>query len=293
MIVRDAKSGGLEALAPAKLNLFLEILNKRPDGFHELESLMVAVDLFDTLEFTDDPSGEVRLTCDDPTLPINGANLVVQAAERLRADAGLERGARISLRKAIPVRAGLAGGSSDAAVTLVALNRLWDARLPHQRLAELAGTIGSDVAFFLNTPAAICRGRGERVQPVELRSTLHFVVICPPVGVSTAGVYAKLTPPERPRPIGDALEALISGDSTALGRTLFNRLQPVAEAIEPDLERVRRALEEMGPSLDGFLMSGSGSAYYGLCRDESAAGHAARHLGSLGLGWARAVTCGP
>ena len=111
--------------------------------------------------------------------------------------------------------------------------------------------------------------------------------------MSTAEVYRNLVPPDRPRPIGAALEALISGDSAALGRTLFNRLQPVAEAIEPALERVREALEAMGPSLDGHLMSGSGSAFFGLCRDEGAAGHAARHLGSLGLGWARAVTCGP
>ena len=293
MIVRDAGHGGVEVLAPAKLNLFLEILGKRPDGYHELESLMVAVDLFDTLTFVDDPSGEIRLTCDDPALPTDSANLVVQAAARLKAATGVDRGVSIALRKAIPARAGLAGGSSDAAATLVALDRLWGVGLSPNRLETLAGAIGSDVAFFLNAPAAVCRGRGERVEKFDLRSPLHFVVICPPVGVSTADVYANLIPPDRPRPIGDALEALISGDPIALGRTLFNRLQPVAEVIEPGLEQVRRALEEMGPSLDGFLMSGSGSAYYGLCRDESAAGHAARHLGSLGLGWARAVTCGP
>ncbi len=291
MIVRDAKDGGVEVLAPAKLNLFLEILGKRPDGYHELESLMVAVDLFDTLSFVDDPTGAIRLTCDDPTLPTDSANLVIQAAERLRAEAGVDRGATIALRKAIPAQAGLAGGSSDAAATLVALDRLWGIGLSSNRLETLAGAIGSDVAFFLNAPAAVCRGRGERVETVGLRSALHFVVVCPPVGVSTADVYANLIPPDRPVPIGDALEALISGDSIDLGRTLFNRLQPVAEAIEPGLGRVRLALEEMGPSLDGFLMSGSGSAYYGLCRDESAAGHAAQHLGSLGLGWARAVTC--
>ncbi len=293
MIVRDAKHGGVEVLAPAKLNLFLEILGKRPDGYHELESLMVAVDLFDTLTFVDDPSGEIRLTCDDPAMPTDSANLVVQAAKRLRADAGVDRGAKISLRKAIPARAGLAGGSSDAAATLAGLNQLWGVGLSPNRLETMAGAIGSDVAFFLNAPAAVCRGRGERVEKIGLSTALHFVVICPPVGVSTADVYANLIPPERPRPIGDAQEALISGDPIDLGRTLFNRLQPVAESIEPVLERVRQALEEMGPSLDGFLMSGSGSAYYGLCRDESAAGHAARHLGSLGLGWARAVTCGP
>lgn len=293
MIPRIREDGRLSISAPAKLNLFLEVLGKRPDGYHELESLMVAVDLLDELEFADDPSGQISLTCDDPSLPTDASNLVVRAAGLLRDEEAEGRGAAIALRKSIPSQAGLAGGSSDAAATLVGLDRLWDLGLSKRRLEELAGSIGSDVAFFLSEPAAVCRGRGERVEPVALKSRLHFVVIKPPAGVSTADVYRNLTPPDRPRPIGDVVEALTGGDTQRLGRALFNRLQPVAEAIEPGLLRVRTALEEMGASLEGSLMSGSGSAYFGLCRDEGAAGHAARHLGSLGLGRARAVTCGP
>ena len=293
MIARDLGPGVVSALAPAKLNLFLEILGKRADGYHELESLMVGIDLCDELVFADDPSGLVSLECDDPALPTDASNLVVRAALRLRTEAGVDRGVRITLRKQIPARAGLAGGSSDAATTLAALDRLWGLGLPPETLAEIAGEIGSDVAFFQNLPSAVCRGRGERVEPVPLPRALHFVLICPPVGVSTAEVYAKLTPPDRPRSIGAALEALESGDVEALGRTLFNRLQPVAEAIEPGLQRVRSALDACEPPLAGHLMSGSGSAFFGLCRDERAAGYAARHLGSLGLGSARAVACGP
>src|SRR4051812_39897368 len=155
MIVRPVV-GGVEVLGPAKLNLFLEILGRRPDGYHEVETLMVAVNLYDRLSFTDDPSGAVTLGCDDPALPTGVENLVVKAAERLKAASGCPRGASIELRKAIPSQAGLAGGSSDAAATLVALDRLWGLGTPPDRLEALAGEVGSDVAFFLHAPAAVC-----------------------------------------------------------------------------------------------------------------------------------------
>jgi 4-diphosphocytidyl-2-C-methyl-D-erythritol kinase len=292
MIVRPV-ADGVEVLAPAKLNLFLEILGRRPDGYHELESLMVAVDLHDTLHFAADPSGAITLRCDDPTLPTGRENLVVRAAERLKVASGCPLGATIELSKAIPAQAGLAGGSSDAAATLVALDRLWDVRLPPDRLDALAGEIGSDVAFFRHAPAAVCRGRGERVEALSLSRTLHFVLVCPPIGLSTADVYRNLTPPERPRPIGPIVEALVAGRPDALGRSLFNRLQPVAERLQPALARVRDELACLGPSLDGHLMSGSGSAYFGLGRDRDAADDAARRLETLGLGRVRVVTCGP
>jgi 4-diphosphocytidyl-2-C-methyl-D-erythritol kinase len=293
MIVRDL-DGGVEALAPAKLNLFLEILGRRPDGYHEIETLMVAVNLHDRLTFADDPSGAVTLSCDDPALPTGGGNLVVKAAERLKAATGCPRGATIVLNKVVPAEAGLAGGSSDAAATLVALDRLWDLKTPPETLDAVAGEIGSDVPFFLRAPAAVCRGRGERVEAVPLNRTLHFVLVCPPFGVSTADVYRNLTPPDRPNPVEPVLDALAREGPAVLGRSLFNRLQPTAEAIRPALGRVRDALAELVPShLDGALMSGSGSAYFGLARDPAAAADAARRLETLGLGRVRVVSCGP
>ncbi|MFO0910101.1 MAG: 4-(cytidine 5'-diphospho)-2-C-methyl-D-erythritol kinase [Isosphaeraceae bacterium] len=294
MIVRDLAEG-VEVLAPAKLNLFLEILGRRPDGYHEIETLMVAVALHDRLVFADEPSGEVALSCDDPTLPTGRENLVMKAAIRLKESSGCPRGATIRLEKSIPAQAGLAGGSSDAAATLVALNRLWRLETPRDRLATLASEIGSDVAFFLDGPMAVCRGRGERVEPLPpLGSSLSFVLVCPPVGLSTAEVYRNLTPPDRPRPIGDVLDALAREGPAVLGRSLFNRLQPTAEALCPALGRVRQALEDLCPShLDGHLMSGSGSAYFGLARNPAAADDAARRLETLGLGRVRVVTCGP
>lgn len=292
MIVRTIE-GGVEVLAPAKLNLFLEILGKRADGYHDLESLMVAVDLHDTLTFADDATGAISLTCDDPTLPTGLENLVVQAAMALKAASGTDRGASIHLHKAIPAQAGLAGGSSDAASTLVGLDRLWGLGTAPGELDRLAATIGSDVAFFLGGPVAICRGRGELVEPWPLFEPLHFVLVCPPVGVSTAAVYRDLIPPVAPRGIGGMLEALELGDRPRLGRELFNRLQAVAERLEPSLGAVGAALAGLGPSLDGHLMSGSGSAYFGLAGDRDAAEDAARRLATLGLGRVRVVTCDP
>jgi 4-diphosphocytidyl-2-C-methyl-D-erythritol kinase len=292
MIVRPI-DGGVEVLAPAKLNLFLEVLSRRPDGYHEIESLMVSVNLHDTLIVREEDSGALILECDDPKLPTGGENLVVKAAERLRDATDCRRGARIALKKVIPAQAGLGGGSSDAAATLMALDRVWSLGIPASRLDAIAGEIGSDVAFFLHAPSAVCRGRGERVEPVSIRHPLHFVLVAPTVGVSTAEVYRELRPPGRPRPIGPVLEALDLEDPAPLGRSLFNRLQPVAETVRPELTRVRDALAELDPSLAGSLMSGSGSAYFGLCRDAHAAERAADLLRPLGLGWVRVVTCGP
>jgi 4-diphosphocytidyl-2-C-methyl-D-erythritol kinase len=292
MIVRSI-AGGVEVLAPAKLNLFLEVLGRRPDGYHDIESLMVAVSLHDSLTFTDDPSGEISLRCNEPAVPVGSDNLVVMAAGRLKESSGTRRGARIVLDKAIPMQAGLAGGSSDAAATLAALDRLWDLGLPPDRLDALAGEIGSDVAFFAHAPAAVCRGRGEMVESIPLTETYHFVLVCPPVGISTADVYRQVVSPQQPRAIWPAREALSQGRLVDLGRSLFNRLQPIAEAIQPELTRVRDALASLGPLLDGSLMSGSGSAYFGLCRNSAAAHRAAEILKPLGLGWVRVVHCGP
>ncbi len=300
MSVRRTAAGAVEVAAPAKLNLFLEVTGKRPDGYHEIETLMVALDLADNLTCSLDPSGRITLACDDPTLPTGAENLVVKAAEALRAAVGRpELGASIALRKAIPAQAGLAGGSSDGAAALRALDVLWDLHASETTLHDCAAAIGSDVAFFLQVEAgsehcaAICRGRGEIVEPLSLNHALHFVLVMPPVGVGTAEVYRNLTPPDRVRAVGPAAAALTGSDPAALGRSLFNRLQPTAEALVPALTRVRDALTAEGAALDGALMSGSGSAYFGLARDRDAAAGVAQRLETLGLGRVRVVTCGP
>lgn len=262
-------SAGTDALvlaAPAKLNLFLEILGKRSDGYHDLETLMVAVDLFDTLEVRADASGAIRLSCNDPALPTGPENLVVKAALALRRHAnGAEFGASLRLVKRIPAQAGLAGGSSDAAATILGLNHLWKLKLPNSELAAVAATVGSDVAFFLDLPAAWCTGRGEIVTPEPAAEAFYFVLVCPPVGLGTAEVYRTLEQPTDRRPMALVQAAFRSGDPTALGAALFNRLQASAFGLAPSVEAVYRRLRSLNPA--GCLMSGSGSSVFALCRD--------------------------
>jgi 4-diphosphocytidyl-2-C-methyl-D-erythritol kinase len=262
--------------SPAKVNLFLETLSRRPDGYHELATLMVAVSLYDSLEFRDEPSGTIRLTCDDPALPTGSANLVVRAAELLRQRTGFAGGAAITLRKRIPTAAGLAGGSGDAAATLAGLNRLWNRGLGPAELAALGAELGSDVPFFFATPAAWCTGRGEIVEPVRLGRPLDLVLACPPAGLSTAEVFRNLTVPCEPRD-GTALrKAVEAGDVEEVGRGLFNRLQPVAERLYPVVAGLCGRLAGQGPA--GCLMSGSGSTVFALCRGPAEARRIARVL---------------
>jgi 4-diphosphocytidyl-2-C-methyl-D-erythritol kinase len=273
--------------APAKLNLFLEIIRKRPDGYHDLESLMVAIDLFDTLEIRATSGSEISLTCDPATLSAGPDNLVHKAAAALRAYAKKPQlGAAIHLTKRIPTQAGLGGGSSDAAAALVGLNEIWKLGLTRSELLAIAASIGSDVAFFLTLPAAWCTSRGEVVTPEEVaaRNTdgsanrFHFVLICPPVGLGTAGVYKRLALPEPSKPTpGDAVRsAFRTGDAEALGRTIFNRLEEPAFALEPLVGRIQQRLGSLGPC--GAMMSGSGSAVFAVCRDRE---HAIQVAGSF------------
>src|SRR5262245_58478457 len=182
-------ANGVLVRAPAKVNLFLEVLGKRPDGYHELATLMVAVSLYDTLEFKEARSQAFALDLvsqpnhagDEarPGLSAGPENLVWRAAELLRQRSGVKAGARVRLHKRIPLAAGLAGGSSDAAATLVGLNRLWRLGWSREQLQPLAAELGSDVAFFLKSDAAWCRGRGEIITPLTPGGPLWLVLACP------------------------------------------------------------------------------------------------------------------
>lgn len=250
-------------VAPAKINLTLEVVGKRSDGFHAIESLMVPVDLCDTLEFR--PSGELTLTCDRPDIPTDGRNLVLKAADALRRATGTNYGAEIRLTKRIPHEAGLGGGSSDAATALLALNELWALNLPAPRLAAVAAEIGSDVAFFLAGTAGWCTGRGEVVTPEAVGRPLDVVIVKPAVGLSTKEIYSRVVVPTPPVDGTAARDALRAGDVEGLGRALFNRLQGPAFAVAPAVEALHRDLAALGPL--ACQMTGSGSAVFALCRD--------------------------
>jgi 4-diphosphocytidyl-2-C-methyl-D-erythritol kinase len=285
--------------APAKLNLFFEVLARRADGYHEIETLMCPIDLYDTLHFQEDASGEVRLRCRRVfgagvgggrglrDLPEGPDNLVVRAAELVRRRAGVSRGARLLLTKRIPAAAGLGGGSSDAAAALVAANEGWRLGRSRDELAAWAAELGSDVPFFLADSPAVCRGRGERVEPVAGLGSMSFVLVYPPEGLSTATVYRLCRPAAQAESVRPLLDAIQSGDWKQAGRRLWNRLQPVAETLSPWVARLRREFSQL--DCLGHGMSGSGSSYFGLFRHARHARRSARRLYAKGLGAVFAV----
>ncbi|MGC3966117.1 MAG: hypothetical protein QM775_01720 [Pirellulales bacterium] len=195
------------------------------------------------------------------------------------------------LVKRIPLAAGMAGGSTDAAAALAAANAAWKLDWPAARLAEIAATLGSDIPYFFTPGAALCTGRGEKVEPVRAGGVFHFAVIAPPEGLSTAAVYRACRPAETPRRAADLISAWSHGDAAAVGRLLFNRLQEVAESISEWIRRLARELQRF--DCLGHQMSGSGTSYFALCRSATHARRTAAALASRGLGRTMALSSAP
>ena len=182
----------MQLWAPAKVNLSFQIKGRRPDGFHEIETLMAPISLVDRITIEKSGSaGEIDFSCNDASLPVGGDNLVVRAADLFRERTGITAGIRITLEKNIPHGAGLGGGSSDAASTLLALDEMFETGMPEAELMELAARLGSDVPFFIVRSAAICRGRGELVTPVKLETRLNLLLLKPNFGVPTPWAYSR------------------------------------------------------------------------------------------------------
>jgi 4-diphosphocytidyl-2-C-methyl-D-erythritol kinase len=255
---------------PAKLNLFLEVLGRRPDGYHELSTVMVPIDLADTLELRRARGFSLEIE----GARLEGTNTVEKAWLAVRRRRRIP-GARARLVKRVPAGSGMGGGSSDAAAMLEALDRLYRLDLP---LAELAAEVGSDVPFFLQRGPALCTGRGERVVPLAGLPRIHAVAVWPGYSLSTADVYRRarefLTP--RPRDVIDFLNSVAREGPEGLGRGLFNRLEGPAFALRPELARLRRALARL--PFRAVRMTGSGSALYGLCSTRGEAGALARRI---------------
>jgi 4-diphosphocytidyl-2-C-methyl-D-erythritol kinase len=290
-----------ELWTPAKVNLHLEVLRRRSDGFHELETLMCPIDLYDTLYVRSEPDGRIRLECEQvgPSLASDSIdskilaagpqvlatgpdNLVYRALEYVRQEAGVKLGATVRLVKRIPVAAGLAGGSSDAAAALVAAVGAWKLDFTSRDLLRLAAQLGSDVAFFLSAGWAVCRGRGEIVQPVAGIGNLSLVVVSPPQGLATSEVFSALGRSRQRCSVAPLLEAVKEGRINSIAQALHNRLQPVARNMSPWIARLEHAFDQAGVA--GHLMSGSGTSYFGLCRSARHARGVARRLSAQGLG---------
>ena len=301
MLVRSA-ANRVEIQAPAKLNLFLEILAKRPDGFHEIETLMSPIGLYDSLSFRATESAEIRLDArwaaglalGDSTeiealgdLPPPEKNIVFKAAALLQQRSGCGRGAEICLIKRIPSAAGLGGASSDAAAVLVAANIAWELDFSRERLAELAAELGSDIPFFLGSGSAICRGRGERIEEVG-PIHLHVVVVRPPVGLSTPQVYKHCRPAGTPGCVHKLQSGLRRGNWKEIKSALVNRLEEPAAQLTPWIGRLRKEFENAGCIAQ--QMSGSGSSYFGICENARHARCVASRLRSKNLGIVIATT---
>lgn len=265
--------------APAKINWLLYVLGKRDDGYHEILSVMQRVDLSDKLSFAPSEDEKIQLESDVP-IP-QDENLITRAALLLRKETGSRAGARIKLQKMIPLEAGLGGGSSDAAATLEALNKLWGLRLTPGDLTELGAKLGCDVPFFLGGPGAIASGRGECLEDASFGEPLFILIVKPPFGVRTPWAYSLLkgyTGLTKAREnIKILIRALRERDFSALQEfTEGNDLEPGVLRACPEIERIKTALREKGAVFSS--MSGSGSAVFGLFRTSAAAQKAGREL---------------
>lgn len=242
--------------SPAKINLFLRILRRREDGYHELASLFQTIDLQDTLHI--ELSDKDQFTCSDPSLPCDQTNLVSKALALFRRKSGIDYPVRIHLEKRIPQQAGLGGGSSNAATTLWALNRLCGNGASDVELARWASEIGSDISFFFSSGTAYCTGRGEIFRSYPPLQPTNLWVVKPPQGLSTPKVYSKLKAAALPQRDPEKILTQFLNSNPEY----FNDLEGPAFEIMPELGQLKEKLKECGFSV--VLMSGSGSSFFCL-----------------------------
>jgi 4-diphosphocytidyl-2-C-methyl-D-erythritol kinase len=255
--------------APAKINLSLDVLHKRADGYHEVEMVMTMVDLADRLEFTELSRDSIIITSQVGFIPLDDKNLAFQAARIIKERFGISRGVYIHLDKHIPVAAGLAGGSSDAAAALRGLNRLWGLHLPIEELQSIGEEIGSDVPFCVAGGTAVARGRGEKLQPIQAPPQCWVILAKPPIHVSTSDVYGRLRASaiEKHPDTGRLLTAIRNQDFNGMCASIGNVLEEVTLGIHPQVKRIKEAMVKLGA--DGVLMSGSGPTVFGLVSKQS------------------------
>ncbi|HNQ22364.1 MAG TPA: 4-(cytidine 5'-diphospho)-2-C-methyl-D-erythritol kinase [Phycisphaerae bacterium] len=272
----------LTTQAPAKLNLTLEVLGRRADGYHDLRSLVVGIGLCDALACVPRGDGRLKLACDDVSLA-GPENLVTRAAECLAERCERRPGVRFELSKRIPVGGGLGGGSSDAAAALRLLRRLWRPELPREALSAVAASVGSDVPLFLALPAAVMTGRGERVEPVGMGWRGWALLVWAGMPVSTAAVYRAWRPTDQQGSSADAEAAARTAQRAAqLAPWLRNDLEPAVFRVEPRVAEVHEQLLRLriGP----VRVSGAGSVLYTLFDDQESAQATARRVEAAGIG---------
>ncbi len=269
----------------AKINLGLRVLGKRPDGYHEIDTILQTINLHDTIRLTVTDNSQIVFSCNDRSLPQGADNLVYRAAHALQVRYSQGQGACIYLEKRIPVQGGLGGGSSDAAVTLFALARLWNIDAAMRELVEIAGQLGADVPFFLYGGTARATGAGTDLRPLEDAADAYLIVIKPNPGISTSDAYGSL----EARSL-TSVEAKTILSSSGQGenfnsfdyRALQNDFERVAFQLEPEIERAKIALLKAGAA--AVLLAGSGSALVGFFDNGDAQARAIQMI-ELEAGW--------
>ncbi len=256
--------------APAKINLTLDVLYKRPDHYHEVEMVMTTVDLADRIGLEPRKDGLIKIISADRFVPDDDRNFAYQAAKLLKDTYGIAEGVSIKIEKEIPIAAGLAGGSSDAAATLRGLNEMWGLNLTMDELAELGAKIGSDVSFCVHGGTALATGRGEKIKELPAPPACWVVLAKPKIGVSTADVYGglKLEGIEHPN-TKQMIEAIQKQDYELVCRSVGNVLETVTFTLHPEVVTIKEQMQRFGA--DAVLMSGSGPTVFGLVDSETRA----------------------
>ncbi len=254
--------------APAKINLSLDVLHKRPDNFHEVEMIMTSIDLADHLELLELKENRIQIISQNRFVPDDQRNLAYQAAKLLKERYNIQKGVSIAIDKVIPVAAGLAGGSSDAAAALRGLNQLWDLGLSLDDLAELGSEIGSDVSFCVYGGTALATGRGEIIKELPAPPNCWVILAKPSIGVSTADVYKRLDLNGVNHPdIEKMIEAIRVGDYYNVCHNMGNVLESVTLDLYPQVAQIKEQMLRFGA--DAVLMSGSGPTVFGLVQYDS------------------------
>lgn len=260
-----------EIKCPAKINLSLDVVSRRSDGYHNLSMIMQEIGLFDILTFEISDGNEIKLTCNDSSVPTDDTNLIIRAAKAFFDKAKISASARIHLCKNIPIGAGLGGGSTDAAGTLTALNTVFDKPLTTEELAVMAKSLGADVPFFLYGGCMLAEGIGEILTPLPTLTNAHIVLAKPPISVSTAYVYKNLVLDESIRhpDTKSALTALETGNLDLLAVSCGNVLETVTAKKYPEIDEYKKIMLRHGAAYS--LMSGSGSSVFGIFADKDSA----------------------
>ena len=257
--------------AYAKINLGLDVLRRREDGYHEVKMIMQTVDIYDVLTFVKAPADVFRLSVDSAQIPDDDNNLVLKAARLLFATAGIDAGVEVTLQKNIPVAAGMAGGSTDAAATLIGLNALYDLRFTTEQLQKIGVKLGADIPYCIMGGTALSQGIGEILRPLPAPPRAHLVIAKPDLMISTKYVYENLHANSlKVHPnIDGMIEALSNQDLTKMCSLMGNVLETVTEKENPIITQIKDLMKEQGAT--GALMSGSGPTVFSIFTEEEKA----------------------